>query len=134
MTPKLLLVAGIAVLTAGAGAVAYQQGVFDTQEDVFYQKCEEILKARLTSPSSYERLKEPFVFITEENVATAIMTYEASNALGVMIGGSSVCKLDLGDEDELPTGDYLFQDVRVDGTSAMGWDLEKANRILDSLK
>ncbi|WP_288959687.1 hypothetical protein [uncultured Sulfitobacter sp.] len=131
MSTKLFIV--ISAVALGIGGIAYQQGVFTTQEDIFYQKCEKILKARLTSPSSYIRSKDPFVFITDENVATALMGYDASNALGVMIGGTALCTLELGQESKLPEGDYLFQDVRVDGTTEVGWHLEQANRILESL-
>lgn len=136
MSTKLFIVISAAAL--GIGGIAYQQGIFTTQEDItqediFYQKCEKILKARLTSPSSYIRSKDPFVFITDENVATALMGYDASNALGVMIGGTALCTLELGEENKLPEGDYIFQDVRVDGTTEVGWHLEQANRILESL-
>jgi len=130
---KKLLIA-ISVGALGIGGIAYQQGVFTTQEDVFYQKCEKILKARLTSPSSYMRSKDPFVFITEENVATALMGYDASNALGVMIGGTALCTLELEGENELPDGDYIFQDVRVDGTTEISWQLEQVHSILNSLE
>jgi hypothetical protein len=61
------------------------------------------------------------------------MGYDASNALGVMIGGTALCTLELGEENKLPEGDYIFQDVRVDGTTEVGWHLEQANRILESL-
>ncbi len=132
MSNKLLIVISAAVL--GIFGIAYQQGVFKNKEDIFYQNCEKILKARLTSPSSYIRSKDPFVFITDKNVATAIMGYDASNALGVMIGGTALCTLELGEKNELPEGDYIFQDVRVDGTTEAGWHLEQANRILESLK
>lgn len=131
MSTKLFIVISAAAL--GIGGIAYQQGIFTTQEDIFYQKCEKILKARLTSPSSYIRSKDPFVFITDENVATALMGYDASNALGVMIGGTALCTLELGEENKLPEGDYIFQDVRVDGTTEVGWHLEQANSILESL-
>jgi hypothetical protein len=131
LSTKLFIVISAAAL--GIGGIAYQQGIFTTQEDIFYQKCEKILKARLTSPSSYIRSKDPFVFITDENVATALMGYDASNALGVMIGGTALCTLELGEENKLPEGDYIFQDVRVDGTTEVGWHLEQANSILESL-
>lgn len=132
MSIKLLITIGVGAI--GIAVIAYQQGVFTTQEDIFYQKCEKILKARLTSPSSYMRSKDPFVFISEENVATALMGYDASNALGVMIGGTALCTLELEGESELPDGDYIFHDVRVDGTTEISWHLEKANSILNSLK
>jgi hypothetical protein len=132
MNAKFFITIGVAVL--GISGIAYQQGFFKAQEDPFYQKCEKILKARLTSPSSYVRTKDPFVFITEENVATALMRYDASNALGVMVGGTAICTLELGKESEMPEGNYLFQDVRVDGTTEAGWHVEQARSILNSLQ
>jgi hypothetical protein len=62
-----------------------------------------------------------------------LMGYDASNALGVVIGGTAVCTLELGKESEIPKGDYLFQDVRVDGTSETGWHVEQVRSILNFL-